>query len=392
LGFVSQNPACRHFPLCGGCQTLDMPYSFQLEAKQRFVEEAFGDFPGVRIFPLLESPVSTGYRHKVQLPFGAVRTGRSLRPLVGCYAQGTHKVVDQSECQVQDPALSRLAWAVRDWAMHAHVPIYHEVTGEGFLRHILLRKGLATGEILLGLVANGPRPAHYRSLVKTLLPALNKVLTESDGKLVGIVQDVNTRLTNVVLGGYEEPWWGRSFLKERIGKHSFHVELSTFLQVNPYQTPRLYAEVARHIPDGGRVLDAYCGMGTITLWLSGKSREVVGVEENPRSIEAARAAAHANGVQNARFVRGDAAVELPRLAGEGWDAVVVDPPRSGLTTESVEALRTGAARRLVYVSCNPQTLLRDARLLSGWRLSEVRGIDMFPHTTHVECVARFDRI
>lgn len=385
-------PSCRHFPRCGGCQTLHIPYSEQVAAKQRIVEDLFGDFRGVVIPSLLESPRETGYRHKVQLPFGTVREGKALRPVLGCYAEGSHEVVDQTECEVQDPALSRAAWAVRAWAQRERVPVYDERTGSGFLRHVLLRKGLSSGEILLGLVANGPRPPFYRNLLKTLLPSLSRALEGQDGRIVGIVQDVNTRSTNVVLGGVEEPWWGRSFLKEKIGAHSFHVELSTFVQVNPYQTPRLYEEAARHVPEGGRVLDAYCGMGTITLWLAGKSREVVGVEENPRSIEAARAAARANSVRNVRFVRGDAAVELPRLAGDGWDAVVVDPPRSGLSPESLEALRSGSAARLVYVSCNPATLRRDAELLAGWRLSEVRGVDMFPQTSHVECVARFDRI
>lgn len=387
------NPTtCRHFPRCGGCQTLDVPYLEQIASKQRAVEELFGARPGIVIPPLLESPRETGYRHKVQLPFGSVREGRSRRPVLGCYAEGTHEVVDQTECQVQDPALSALAWAVRAWAVRERIPVYDERTGQGFLRHVLLRKGLATGEILVGLVANGPRPPFYRNLLKTLLPSLSRALEGRDGRVVGIVQDVNTRSTNVVLGGTEEPWWGRSFLKEKIGAHSFHVELSTFVQVNPYQTPRLYAEAARHVPEGGRVLDAYCGMGTIALWLSGKSREVVGVEENPRSIEAARAAARANGVGNVRFVRGDAAVELPRLAGDGWDAVVVDPPRAGLAPEALAAVDAGGASRLVYVSCNPATLRRDADLLRGWRLSEVRGVDMFPQTSHVECVARFDRI
>jgi len=389
---VNPSPVCKHFPKCGGCQTLDTPYELQIQAKQRHVEDMFGSFRGVAIPPLIESPRPNGYRHKVQLPFASVKAGNGRRPILGCFAEGTHEVVDQSECQVQDPGLSRLAWAVRGWAFRSGIPVYNERTGDGFLRHVLLRKGHATGEILLGLVANGPRPQHYRALLKTLLPSLSKALGESDGKLVGVVQDVNTRNTNVVLGGREEPWWGRSFLKEKIGENTFHVELSTFLQVNPYQTPRLYAEAARHVPDGGRVLDAYCGMGTISLWLARKAREVVGVEDNPRSVEAARSAARANGIANARFVCGDAAVELPRLAGDGWDAVVVDPPRSGLSSESVEALRTGAAARLVYVSCNPQTLRRDAQLLEGWRLSEVRGVDMFPHTHHVECVARFDRL
>lgn len=389
---MNEASSCRHFPVCGGCQTLDRPYSAQLEAKQIFVEDLFGRFPGVRIQPILESPVVSGYRHKVQLPFGTVRAGRGRRPVLGCFAEGSHMVVDQDECVLQHPTLSRLAWATRTWATREGIPIYDERTGEGFLRHVLLRRGLHTGEVLLGLVANAPRPPFYRSLLKSLRPHLDRALKGTQDQLVGIIQNVNTRDTNVVVGDRDEAWWGRNFLKERIGSHSFHVELSTFLQVNPHQTPRLYAEAARHIPQGGRVLDAYCGMGTISLWLASTCTEVVGVEDNPRSIEAARASARANGVANARFVLGDAALELPRLASESWDAVVVDPPRAGLSQPALEALRTGSANRIVYVSCNPQTLARDAELLEGWRLSEVRGVDMFPHTSHVECVARFDRI
>lgn len=383
---------CRHEGRCGGCQDLSLPYDEQIAAKQEAMRALFSGFRGCEVLPILPSPRSEGYRHKVQLPFGA-SPDRSRLPLLGCYAEGSHAVVDQEECFVQDPALTRAAHAVREWARRGRIPVYDERTGSGFLRHVLLRKGLATGEILVGLVANGRRPPHYRTLLKPLLQALSKALPGEDGHLVGIVQDVNTRDTNVVLGGLEEPWWGRSWLKELIGSHSYHVELSTFFQVNPYQTPRLYQAAAERIPEGGKVLDAYCGMGTIALWLSGRSREVVGVEENPASVEAARRAAKANGVSNVRFQRADASEALPRLVGEGFDSVVVDPPRKGLGEGALEALAGCRARRIVYVSCDPSSLARDARALApGWRLVSVQPVDMFPHTRHVENVALLEPI
>ena len=384
------SPLCRHFPRCGGCQILDVDYPEQLRRKQADVLGHFAAWPAARIDPILPSPVLTGYRHKVQLPFGAgggARGGKGVT--LGCYAAGSHRVVDQEECLVQEPGLSRLAWGVRDWAQAQGLGIYREDTGKGLLRHLLLRRGAATGEILLGLVTNGPWPDAQERL-PSLLEACRQALVVpgESGRLVGVVQHINPNRTNVVLSGEERTLWGRPYLKENLGAFAFRVGLSTFFQINPFQTPRLYALVGAAIPRGEAVLDLYCGIGSISLWVSPGAREIFGVEENPASVAAARRAAEANGVGNAGFLASDAGPALAGIAPCRFGTAIVDPPRKGLEPQVRESLEKLGLARLIYVSCFPATLARDALALAGaFRLASVSPVDMFPHTRHVECVA-----
>lgn len=402
-------PSCKHFPACGGCQILDRDYPDQLAAKHAEIALHFADWPGLRIDPVLPSPRSEGYRHKVQLPFGFAPPGAGGKgPTIGCYAAGSHAVVDQEECLVQEPSLSRTAWAVREWAAAHRLPIYREETGTGWLRHLLLRKGAGTGEILLGLVTNGRAIKSFdpRGLLPDLVERCRAAIADGPegGDLIGIVQSVNERRTNVVLGGEEIVWWGRPGMRESMGPFTFDAGLSTFLQVNPWQTPRLYDLAIAPIPDGAAVLDLYSGIGTIALWASRKARSVVGIEENPAAVAAARRSASANAVGNAAFLAADvgaaltapegflAAAGLPPDAISGAEAIIVDPPRKGLEQNVREALALAKASHLVYVSCYPATLARDARALAGsWKLSAISPADLFPHTRHVECVAAFTR-
>jgi 23S rRNA (uracil1939-C5)-methyltransferase len=402
--------SCPHFPACGGCQTLDREYAVQLADKHAELRRHFTDWPGLRIDPVLPSPKTEGYRHKVQLPFGFA-PGSPGKPTVGCYAAGSHSVVDQEECLVQEPSLSRAAWAVRDWAADHRLPVYREGTGTGWLRHLLLRRGAATGEILLGLVTNGAGIKTFdpRELLPDLLDRLRAALAAGPegGRLVGIVQSVNERRDNVVLGQQEITWWGKPEMREILGPFTFHAGLSAFLQVNPYQAPRLYDLAVESIPSGARVLDLYCGVGTIALWAARKAASVLGVEENPAAVAAARRAAEENGIGNARFLASEVGGLLADPARLGAlrpeeridpdaltaaEAILADPPRKGLEENTREALLRSGASRLVYVSCHPASLARDARALAGaWRLESLRPVDLFPHTRHVECVAVFGR-
>jgi 23S rRNA (uracil1939-C5)-methyltransferase len=406
---------CSHFPACGGCQILDLDYPSQLRLKEEEVRRHFppdAAWPGLRIDPVLPSPRSDGYRHKVQLPFGLERPGPMQTVTVGCYAAGSHVVVDQSECLVQDPGLSRVAWAVRDWAIWNKVSVYREDTRMGWLRHLLLRKGEGTGEILLGLVTNGPGKGP-KDWIPDLVRRCSEALESGPGpdkggnygELVGIVQSVNAERTNVVLGGEETLWWGRPQLREKLGSFAFQVGVSTFFQVNPFQTPRLYDLAAEAVPPGAKLLDLYSGLGTIALWASRRAGSVIGIEENPASVQSAVKAAEENGVGNVRFLAADVAAALehperylpaaglPEDAIASADAIIVDPPRKGLETAVREALARLRPARLVYVSCFPATLARDARAFAGsLRLASVAPVDMFPHTRHVECVAVFDAV
>jgi 23S rRNA (uracil1939-C5)-methyltransferase len=397
---------CLHFPDCGGCQTLDQEYPAQLLRKEEELRLHFSGWPGLRIDPVLPSPRTEGYRHKVQLPFGLERRGPILEVALGCYAAGSHMVVDQSECLVQDPGLSHVAWAVREWASVNKVPVYREDTGVGWLRHLLLRKGAGTGEILLGLVTNGSGPGP-RDLLPDLLRRCREALegVTGGGELVGVVQSLNTERTNVVLGGEEKPWWGRPRLREKLGPFFFPVGVSTFFQVNPFQTPRLYDLAVAGIPPGAAVLDLYSGIGSIALWASSRAGSVLGIEENPASVQAAAEAASENGTANVGFLAADVAEALTdpeRYLGKagldpgavsGADVVILDPPRKGMEPAVREALAAMGSARIVYVSCNPATLARDARALAGaYRLASLSPVDMFPHTRHVECVAVFDAL
>jgi 23S rRNA (uracil1939-C5)-methyltransferase len=294
---------------------------------------------------------------------------------------------------VQDQELSRVAGSIRDWAQSQGIPAYNEKTLEGYLRHVLLRKGAGTGEILAGLVTNSDqRPAGMRAIAAALLDRAARALKGSKSAIVGVVQNVNTRQTNVVLGEREFVWWGRPFLFERLGAYKFKAGLSTFFQVNPFQTPVLYDEVLKWIEPGSRVLDVYCGVGSIALWVSRRARQVTGIEENAASVAAAKKTAEVNCAGNVRFVKGDAGEQFARTAIDGYDVAVFDPPRKGLESSIIADLLNTPLGRIIYVSCNPETLSRDVEaLLPAWDLISLQGVDMFPHTSHLECVAVLDK-
>jgi 23S rRNA (uracil1939-C5)-methyltransferase len=386
-----RQPTCPHFVRCGGCETLDKPYERQLVDKQNVLTAIFPFIPDLPALPIIACPEPYHYRHKVQLPFGTKKQGREVRILLGCYARDSHEVVDQHTCLVQDRDLSAIAWIVREWAGRSGLSIYNEKNHTGFLRHVLLRKGAGTGEVLVGLVTNGSQPPGTRNLSTSLLKMADDALAGSGASIVGIVQNVNTRRTNVVLGEREITWWGRPFLFEKLGHYRFKLGLSTFFQVNPYQTPRLYDEVLKGIEHRPAVLDCYCGVGSISLWIAGNSRIVTGMEENGASVAAAKKAAQVNGIGNVRFFKGDVSTLLPEMQMDGYDTVIFDPPRKGLDTPVLSLLVHSPLKRIIYVSCNPETLARDVQaLLPRWKLRSLQGVDLFPHTRHIECVAVLD--
>lgn len=382
---------CCHFPQCGGCTILDKSYDNQLALKKDALRTLFKNWEKIET-AIIKCPEPYYYRHKVQLPFSIVHSGKKNKIGLGCFAKESHVVVDQKECFIQDKALTVVAYGIREWAEKARLTVYNESSGKGFLRHVLLRRGAGTGEILVGLVTNGGRPDGSRFLSKMLLDIVNPRLGPM-GTIVGIVQNVNTRDTNVVLGTIENVWWGRPYIKELLGTLKFKLEMSTFFQVNPYQTPNLYNEVLRHIPDGSRVLDLYSGVGSISLWLASKAKEVVGIEENKISISAAKTAASLNQIKNVRFVAGDVTELLPDYTRSGFECAVIDPPRKGIDKKSVDSIIKSTLKRLVYVSCNPQTLARDVALMQKkYHLVSLTGVDMFPHTDHIEAVGVLERL
>lgn len=386
LNIKAKTEGCVHFPLCGGCNHLDIPYKEQLVFKKEKVAHLFEPL-NISIPPVIASPESYYYRHKVQLPFGVTGKGRIKQPVLGCYEANSHRVVDQHMCLIQDQDCTLIVKAIKKWVIDTGLTIYNEKSGTGFLRHLLLRRGNGTGEIIIGFITNGERPKGSRNLSKMLLERLDKAGLHSS-TVVGIVQNINIRSTNVVLGNDEVIWWGRPYIKEKMGEWHYRIGLSTFFQVNPFQTPQLYNEVLNNIPQGSRVLDCYCGAGSIALWVSKKAGHVSGIDENPSSIKDARAAASYNRANNCLFKVGDAEKELISLSRQDFTCAIFDPPRSGLTERLIKTLNASAIERIIYVSCNPITLKRDIMLLKQrFRPVSIRAVDMFPHTDHIECVA-----
>ena len=371
-------PACPVFAQCGGCTLWHLSYPAQLRQKQQWVQDALsrlGGFANVPMQPIVGMEEPTRYRNKGSFPFGVVGSAA----VFGFFAARSHRLVPFSDCLIQDERIVDAARRVAAWANACGVPVYDEATGEGQLRHVVART-TAEGELMVTVVTKG-------QLKKK--DDLLSFLEDCDS----VWHNENPKQTNVVFGEKFTLLSGKQTLTETIGEKRFSVSPQSFLQVNRVQTRALY-DAARELlaaKPTETVVDAYCGVGTISLFIAGDCAHVIGIEQVAPAIEDAKANAKANGVKNAEFVFGNVADVLPRLLLRegGIDAIVLDPPRKGCEEAALEAIAKSAASRVVYVSCNPATLARDCKYLAqhGFTLSAVRPVDMFPQTCHVETVA-----
>ncbi|EMM76266.1 23S rRNA (uracil-5-)-methyltransferase RumA [Leptospira santarosai str. 2000030832] len=389
---VSQS--CLHYPECAGCDRLHIVYEKQLWHKQREIEKRFVGFQGLEIRPIVKSPKDQMYRHKVQLPFGRRKIGKKTVLTLGLHNKENTYIIDQKECRIQDADLTIVASAIRHWARIENFVPYNEKNGSGLLRHIVLRKANASQEILVGIVTNADEIPGRKKLTNGLHSYIQQFLIKEKSKaeVVGILQNVNRRNTKIVLGEKETTWYGRHFVKEKIGDLDFQIGLSTFFQVNPFQIENLYDLVLEEIPKDSSVVDAYCGIGTISLYVASKSKKVIGLEENPNSIRSAIGAANANGIVNVTFIKGKVLHTLRTALGEKTDVVILDPPREGLDSDTKRILINSKISRILYVSCNPETLLRDAvELTKTFKYKKITPVDLFPHTSHLESVSVFTR-
>lgn len=384
-----QEPACPVYASCGGCQLQHMAYPGQLAAKEELVREAFRRYAGLEdapIRPIIGMDEPWGYRNKAQLQLG--RTGSKV--LAGLYSPGTHRLVDISGCPIHDPALNRVMDEVKRLLHELDVPIYDERTRQGDIRTVVTRIGRAEGKLQLTFVTAGERLPQKDRLIRLLRARLPELAT--------IAQNINSGSSPLVFGDRTIVLWGDERLNETLGEVRFALSPRAFFQLNPVQTVKLYDVVKEAAALTGRelVVDAYCGTGTIGLWLAPFAREVRGIEIVPEAVEDARDNARASGVTNARFEVGQAERLLPEWVRGGArpDVVVVDPPRTGCGRELLDALAEAKPARLVYVSCNPSTLAKDCRRLlqSGYRLEWIQPVDMFPQTSHVECVVGICRV
>ncbi|MCD7947565.1 MAG: 23S rRNA (uracil(1939)-C(5))-methyltransferase RlmD [Oscillospiraceae bacterium] len=377
-------PDCPYYGQCGGCQLRHMTYAEELQFKRTRVEEVLRRIGGISlpVAQILGAAHPMRYRNKVQFPVGTDGA-------IGFYRTRSHHVIDTADCLLQPESAAQLRCAVQDWMRSFSVPAYDERTGKGLVRHLYLRHNRA-GQSLCCLLVNGDKLPRVRELVDALRRA--------EPQLTGVVLGINTRRSNVILGDSYRTLWGEDFLMDTLCGFTFRLSIPSFYQVNPEQTEVLYktALSLAGLQGNETVLDLYCGIGTISLMLARRARQVYGVEVVAQAVEDATENAHRNGITNASFFCADAGVAAARLAAEGItpDVIVVDPPRKGLGAEVPPILSEIAPGRIVYISCDSATLARDIARLAplGYRPVKAVAVDMFPRTAHVETVVLLSKL
>ncbi len=386
-------PPCSIFERCGGCQLQHLDYAAQLQWKRQTVVDSLariGKLSEVQaeayaIHGTIGMDEPWRYRNKVQVPVAS----RSARVIAGFYARGTHDVIDMETCHIQHEWADQVVAVVKQVAERLGIAAYDEQTHSGCLRQVMVRVGFSSGQLMVVLVTNG------RELPKA--EALVAEIREQLPQTVSILQNINNERSNVILGKVTNLLWGEEVIVDAIGDVQFAISARSFYQVNPVQTHVLYEKALAYAGLSGEetVIDAYCGIGTITLFLARLAKRVYGVEVVEEAIVDARRNAALNGIENVEFEVGEAEHVMPawRERGVNADVVVVDPPRKGCDERLLLTMAAMKPQRIVYVSCNPATLARDVRVLveRGYRLVEVQPVDMFPQTTHVECVALLER-
>ncbi|MCA0757874.1 23S rRNA (uracil(1939)-C(5))-methyltransferase RlmD [Paenibacillus sp. N4] len=403
--------SCGIYKECGGCQLQHFDYDPQLEWKRQHVVDNLvrigklrvageeerggagkaeddaehgnraGGTDAIIVHPTIGMDEPWRYRNKAAVPVGRGAEGEGLQ--AGFYARGSHRIIDMDDCLIQHELNDEVIRVVKRIGRELEVSPYDEETGRGVLRHVMARTGVVTGEIMVVLVTNSrklPSADRWVERIREEMPAVKS-----------IVQNVNERKTNVIFGDETRVLWGSEVIYDELDGIRFAISARSFYQVNPLQTVKLYRKAVEYAGLTGTedVIDAYCGIGTISLFLARKAGRVYGVEIVPEAIEDAARNAELNGIKNATFEAGPAEVVIPRWREEGVtaDIIVVDPPRKGCDQALLETILAMEPKRVVYVSCNPSTLARDLRVLEdgGYRTVEVTPVDMFPWTTHVEC-------
>lgn len=376
-------PPCPIYKTCGGCQLQHMSYDGQVASKHKQVTDALmriGKLQDVKVHPVIGMGEPWRYRNKAQVPVGE----REGALVAGFYQQRSHEIIDMEECLIQGQINDDIVLAVKSICNRHGVPAYNEERHKGNLRHIMVRYGQVTGEAMVVLVTKG------ESLPREIIQEIREISPE----IKSIVQNVNPKRTNIIMGDKTLVLWGEEYIYDFIGDIKFAISARSFYQVNPTQTKVLYEKALEYAGLSGSetVIDAYCGIGTISLFLAKRAKHVYGVEIVPEAISDAKRNATLNGIENVDFAVGEAEKIIPWWYSTGIqaDVIVVDPPRKGCDEALLRTIIEMKPKKVVYVSCNPATLARDLRILEdgGFKTVEVQPVDMFPHTTHVECVAQ----
>lgn len=376
-------PVCPVKKKCGGCCYQGVAYEKQLEEKQKKVEGLIGSF--CKVFPITGMEDPYYYRNKVHAVF-SFEKGKTVS---GIYEEHSHKVVPVETCQIENQKADAIIRTIRDLLRSFKIRVYDEDTGIGLLRHVLIRTGKQTGQIMVVLVTVSP-----------IFPSKNnfvRVLREKHPEITTIVLNINDQDTSMILGEREKVLYGKGYIEDILCGKRFRISSKSFYQVNPVQTEKLYEKAIRLAGLTGKekVIDAYCGIGTIGLIASDRAGQVIGVELNEDAVHDAIRNARRNGAKNIEFYCEDAGTFMREMAdnGETGDVVFMDPPRSGSDEQFLEAVVRLSPKLVVYISCNPETMKRDLAYLTGkgYRALTAWPFDMFPFTAHVECITVLKR-
>ncbi|GAA0115062.1 23S rRNA (uracil(1939)-C(5))-methyltransferase RlmD [Clostridium senegalense] len=382
-------PVCSTYKRCGGCNLQHSTYEAQLSFKTERVRDVIkriGKLEDVKIHNTIGMENPYNYRNKVQLPVGKNKDGEVV---VGFYAPRSHDIINMECCYIQDEVGDKVIKVVKEWIKKFNIETYDEKTNSGIVRHIMIRKGFKTEEVMVVIVTNGNSIPYLEKLVSMLKDDIEGIDS--------IIQNINNKQTNVILDQKCKTLYGKDTITDFIGEFKFNISPLSFFQVNSIQTEVLYNKALEYADLQGDeiVFDAYCGTGTISLFLSQNAKKVYGVEIIPQAIQNAIKNAEENNVTNTEFIVGEAENEIPKLIEKGIkaDVVVVDPPRKGCEESLLHSIAKMAPKKIVYVSCDPATLARDLNILQqlGYKTLEIQPVDMFPQTAHVETVALLRR-
>lgn len=377
-------PKCQHFHQCGGCQLQHMSYRAQSNYKEELVEGLMGCYGKVNKIITMKHPYN--YRNKIH---STLSYGKNKEIVSGIYEQYSHRVIPIDRCIIQDPCADEIIKTIRELMKSFKMRPFDEDTGQGFLRHILVKTGFTSRQIMVVLVVSKPIFPSKNNFVKALLKKHPEITT--------IVMNVNSRRTSVVLGNTEKVLYGKGTIEDTLCGHVFQISPKSFYQINPIQTEKLYNKAIEmaELRENEVVFDAYCGIGTIALILSSKVKKVIGVELNKDAVQDAIKNAKRNKIKNVRFYQGDAGEFISQMAEakERIDTLFMDPPRSGSDEKFLSSIVKLKPKKVVYISCNPVTQARDLEYLTkhGYRVEEIQPVDMFPHTTHVEVVTLIEK-
>jgi len=374
---------CPHYKKCGGCHLQNMTYKEQLQYKQVKVIKLLGKLCHINEIIGMEDP--THYRCKVQAAFGRDKSGI----ISGVYQSSTHKIVPIDSCMIEDEKADEIIVTIRKLLKSFKLKPFDDNNMTGFLRHVLIRKGYYTGQIMVVLVTGSNLFPSRRSFINALVGRHPEITT--------VVQNINDKFTSLVLGEKNITLFGEGWIEDTIFDCTFRISPKSFYQVNPVMTAKLYGKAIEYMGLSGNetVIDAYCGTGTIGILASKKAGKVIGVELNADAVHDAKFNAKRNGIENIDFYTADASDFMVEMAksGEKADVVIMDPPRAGSDRRFMSSVITLSPERVVYVSCNPETLARDLKFFAqnGYRTRHIQPVDMFPHTNHVEVVCYLSR-